>query len=229
MLNFLIILHSIMNYKTEIKKQPTLDLNAKVIDAKTLFEQSDYNYILVLEGQTYKGLLFKEDILNQPENQLLIDLQFLLKLVYLNEDYSIFEWFKMSSLYQIDSIPMVDNQDFSYIESVNHQDFLEKFKETGLNVDMSSILALKKPTNEFKYSEVFQIAEAHGAKVFGSYIDNSDENFTEIILNIYHIGLNELLQSYRRYGFDVISFHDEDLHHETLKTNSDYFSKYLTV
>ena len=229
MLNFLIILHSIMNDKTKIKNLPTLDFKVKVSDAKILFEQSDYDYILVLEGQTFKGLLFEEDIINQSDNQLLMDLQFLLKPIYLNEDYSIFDWFKINSLYKIDHIPVIDFQDFSYIDVVDYQDFIEKFKNTGLNIDLSSIIVLKKPTKEFKYSEVFQIAEAHNAKVFGSYINKSDLDYTEIILNINHIGLNELLQSYRRYGFDVISFHEEDLHQETLQNNSDYFSKYLTV
>ena len=228
-LNFLIILQTIMNYKNHLQHQPSLDIDAKVIDAKSLFDQYNKNVLLILSNSIYKGLLFEKDIKNQPEDKPLFELEAVLKPVYLTADFSIFDWFKISSLYEIDSIPMIDSSDFSYINIIEYKDFIEKFKETGLNVELSSILILKQSTADFVYSEVFQIAEAHDAKVFGSYINYSDENSTEIILNIYHIGLNELLQSYRRYGFDVISLHNEDLHHETLKTNSDYFSKYLTV
>ena len=77
--------------------------------------------------------------------------------------------------------------------------------------------------------KVFQIIEAHGAKVLATFIGNSDESRTEIVLKIIHTGLNELLQSFRRYDYEIISYHDEDLHHETLKDNSEYLSKYLTV
>ena len=48
-------------------------------------------------------------------------------------------------------------------------------------------------------------------------------------MKILHAGLNELLQSLRRYHYEILSYHDEDLHRETLEDNSDYLSKYLTV
>jgi len=200
-----------------------------VSEAKNLFNQQDTKVALVLDAQTFKGLLFEEDLENLDDDLTLNDIESILKLVYLTSNFSIFDWFKIRSLYDIDNIPLIDDKDFSYLNSIGYEDFIEKFRETGLNVELSSILILKKPTSEFKYSEVFQIAEANGAKIFGSYINFSDQDETEIILNLHHTGLNELLQSYRRYGFDVVSFHDEDLHHETIKTNSEYFSKYLTV
>lgn len=229
MLNFLIILHSIMKYNSPTSTPSTLGINQKVSEAKNLFNQQDTKVALVLDAQTFKGLLFEEDLENLDDDLTLNDIESILKLVYLTSNFSIFDWFKIRSLYDIDNIPLIDDKDFSYLNSIGYEDFIEKFRETGLNVELSSILILKKPTSEFKYSEVFQIAEANGAKIFGSYINFSDQDETEIILNLHHTGLNELLQSYRRYGFDVVSFHDEDLHHETIKTNSEYFSKYLTV
>ena len=49
----------------------------------------------------------------------------------LTADFSIFDWFKISSLYEIDSIPMIDSSDFSYFNVIEYEDFIEKFKETG--------------------------------------------------------------------------------------------------
>ena len=218
-----------MKYNSTISTPSTLDINQKVGDAKYLFSEHNTKVALVLDAQTYKGLLFEEDLENLADDLTLIEIEYILKSVYLTSDFSIFDWFKIRSTYNIESIPLIDDQDFTYLNSIGYEDFIEKFRETGLNVDLSSIIILKKPTTEFKYSEVFQIAESNGAKIFGSYINFSDRDETEIVLNLHHTGLNELLQSYRRYGFDVISFHNEDLHHETLKTNSEYFSKYLTV
>lgn len=218
-----------MKYNNNTQTQYTVDLNETVIDAKNLFGHCECKAIVVLEGQTYKGLLYKEDLEKISEVKNLTALESVLKNIYLTPDFSIFDWFKISSLYKLNSIPLVDPHDFSYLNSISYDDFAEKFKDSGLSVELSSILILKKSTADFIYSEVFQIAEAHAAKIFASYINFSNQEETEIVINLHHLGLNELLQSYRRYDFEVISFHDEDLHHETIKANSEYFSKYLTV
>lgn len=217
-----------MNYNNKLA-QSTLDFNDKIIEAKKLFDNCHCNALVVLDNHTYKGLLFREDIENLIEKESIYNLEPILKKVYLTADFSIFDWFKICSLYGINNIPIIDSHNFSYLSSAGYDDFTEKFKDTGLNVELSCILILKKSTIDFNYSEIFQIAEAHGARIFGSYINFSDQNETEIVVNLDHTGLNELLQSYRRYDFEVISFHDEDLHHETVKANSEYFSKYLTV
>ena len=217
-----------MNYNNK-HTQPTLDLNKTIVDAKKVFDQYHGNALIVLKDNVYQGLLYRKDIEGIAEEECLFNLEHILKKVYLTADFSIFDWFKMSSQYGINNIPVIDSHNFSYQNSVDYDDFAEKFKDTGLNVELSSILILKKATEDFNYSEIFQIAEAHDARIFGSYINYSNQNDTEVVLNLDHTGLNELLQSYRRYDFEVISFHDEDLHHETVKANSEYFSKYLTV
>lgn len=218
-----------MNINNNIQALPTLDINDKVIDAENCFSHYQCKTIVILEVNQYKGLLFKEHLKQLNEAKNLIEYKPILKQIYLTKGFSIFDWFKISFVHKLNIIPLVDIHDFSYLKSISYDDFAEQFKNSGLGVDNSSILILKKPTIEFKYSEVFQIAESYGAKIFGSYINFSNQNETEIVINLLHLGLNELLQSYRRYGFEVISFHDEDLYQETLKSNSEYLSKYLTV
>ncbi len=227
MLKFLIILHTLMKYKSQVNI--TLDLKSKAKKAKALFIEHNVKQIPILDNGIYKGLLFYKDVKNVEDDYDLKELESVFEMIFLTSNYTIFDWFRLSSLNKIDIIPIIDQPEYTYIKSLNFEDFIEKFKNTGLNVELSSILILKKPTPDFKYSEVFQIAEAHGSKIFASYISSSDSVDTEIILNIHHLSLNELLQTYRRYGFDIISYHDEDLHHETLQANSDYFSKYITV
>lgn len=212
-----------------MQSKPTLNFKSNIKASKISFGQQSSGVLHVLEDDIYKGLLFEEDIIDHADDLMLEDIPSVLKPVFLTEGFSIFDWFKISSLYHIDSIPLIDSSNFLYLDSIGIYDVINKFRGTGLSVDLSSIIVLKKSSETFKYSEVFQIIEAHDAKIYGSYINNSDEDDTEIVLNIYHFGLNELLQSFRRYGYDVVSYHDEDQHRETLEENSKYLSKYLTV
>lgn len=210
-------------------KIPIIDLSAHLKELRALFINHNITNIPVLDDDVYMGLINADVIETLNENTVLSEIKHLIRDLYLYENYTVFDWLKLNSIVSLDYIPIVQQKDALYLGSVDSYAIFEKFKGTGLIVDLSSIIVLRKPTSEFTYSEVFQIAEANGARIFGSYIQESSIEHTEIVLNIHHIGLNELLQSYRRYNFDVVSYHDEDQHHETLKANSDYFSKYLTV
>jgi hypothetical protein len=213
------------NYNYEL---PTISFDSKIKDLKTLLDRHDTEHAVILDDKSYVGIMSKDILDSVDDNDVIYDLKDLIKEYFLPKDYTLFDWIKIRQQQSIDSIPLI-NVEGVYEGQLNTQDVLNRFKHTGLLVELSSVLVLRKDTADFNYSEVFQIAEANGAKVFGSYIQDSSKDFTDIVINIYHTGLNELLQSYRRYEYDIVSFHDEDLHHEILKENSDYFSKYLTV
>jgi CBS domain-containing protein len=206
-----------------------LNVNSTIVDAKTKLEDKQYDNLIVEDESNFIGIITKTDFLNADENLTFDDLRDELHQVYLREDFTLFDWLKIISNFDISNFPIVADDETTLIGSIDTKNVLKKFEHTGLNVESSIVLIIKKPSIAFSYSEVFQIAEANNAKIFGSYINNSNEEETEIVLNLYHMGLNELLQSYRRYEYDIVSYHVEDLHHETIKANSEYFSKYLTV
>ncbi|MBS3737629.1 CBS domain-containing protein [Mesohalobacter halotolerans] len=217
-----------MKFENHIHNTPALKVDQSILEAKNLFDKSKLNSLVVLKGSQFKGLVFEEDLCQYDNTQTIEEQRELLKDIYLYEDFSIFDWFKIISQNQIHDIPIISKAN-KYLGNLNFNDIINKFANTGLNVEMSSILILSKPSTDFRYSEIFQIIEANEAKVYGSYINYTDKDRTEVVVNLHHQGLNELLQSFRRYDYNVISFHQEDQHRETLKNNSEYLSKYLTV
>ncbi|MES2486331.1 MAG: acetoin utilization protein acuB, partial [Bacteroidota bacterium] len=42
-------------------------------------------------------------------------------------------------------------------------------------------------------------------------------------------GLSEIIQTFRRYNYDIITEHQEDAYLNTLKDRSDYLDKYLNI
>ena len=62
-------------------------------------------------------------------------------------------------------------------------------------------------------------------KTFSSYSE-LDSSFDMMI----SIGaMNEIIQTFRRYNFEIISEHQEDLYINNLKERSDYLNKYLSI
>jgi len=229
MLKKLIILHTIMSDNTKPYKNLTLDYSQNVGEAIQCILDTNGKALPVVDKEVYLGLLFLDDIQDLDKDKALSSIGFLFKAISLKEDYTFFDWYKCCSLYNLTSIPLVSSKRNKYKGNISIEDIFETYRESSLTVETSTILVIQKESNAFSYSEVFQIIETNGAKVLATFIAHSDEFKTEVILKILHTGLNELLQSFRRYDFEIISFHEEDLHNETLKDNSDYLSKYLTV
>ncbi len=229
MLIFLIILHTIMTNKMSIKEKYSLDINLNVGEAKQLFSKRNVKALPVVKNDIYQGLLFQNAIADFQDSKALSLLTHLFKDISLQKDYTFFDWFKLCSANDITQVPLVSSKIRKFKTNISLEDILEDYKYSALAMELSTVLVIKKDSQTFSYSEVIQIIEAHGAKVLATFIGSSNEDSTEIVLKILHTGLNELLQTFRRYEFDIISYHDEDLHQETLKDNSEYLSKYLTV
>ena len=88
---------------------------------------------------------------------------------------------------------------------------------------------VKKEINNFTMSEVTQIIEGNNSKIFGVLISEIENNTVEITLKISIGNLNDIIQTFRRYEYEIISEHQEDAFINDLKERSDYLDKYLSI
>lgn len=108
-------------------------------------------------------------------------------------------------------------------------DFLSVCKETPLLSFGGEEVIVKKKRVDFTYSQLVQVIESNNAKIIGMFTLLVNAEYIEVSLRIDHNGLNEILQNLRRYDYEILSLHKEDLHTEILRDNSAYFEKYLNI
>jgi hypothetical protein len=63
----------------------------------------------------------------------------------------------------------------------------------------------------------------------GLFISESSIDSIEITLKITLGAMNEIIQTFRRYNYEIISEHQEDNYINNLKERSDYLDKYLNI
>jgi hypothetical protein len=64
---------------------------------------------------------------------------------------------------------------------------------------------------------------------FWAYSYQSQVLIAEITLKITLGAMNEIIQTFRRYNYEIISEHQEDNYINNLKERSDYLDKYLNI
>jgi hypothetical protein len=78
-------------------------------------------------------------------------------------------------------------------------------------------------------SQIAQIIESNNSKILGSIITYSDEFIVQITLKIVSGNMNEVIQSFRRFNYQIISKHQDDSYMEKLSERSAYLDKYLSI
>ena len=83
--------------------------------------------------------------------------------------------------------------------------------------------------SDYSFSEISQIVESNDAKLLGAFVSSIENDIVQITLKINNSTFSEIIQTFRRYKYNIISAHEEDNYLESLKDRSNYLNKYLNI
>ena len=111
---------------------------------------------------------------------------------------------------------------------------LTSFSNSELEIlnDLKSegvVILFEKEVRDYSFSEICQIVESNNGKIIGLFISESNPTTVKITIKINSKEINEILQSFRRYDYKVISTHKEDFYLKDQKERSEYLQKYLNI
>jgi hypothetical protein len=125
-------------------------------------------------------------------------------------------------------IPVLDENNV-YVGYYEIEDILKFFHETPFLKEPGSIIVVKKPILDYSMSQITQIVESNNGKLLGLFISEADVESVEVTLKITLGAMNEIIQTFRRYDYEIISEHQEDSYISNLKERSEYLDKYLNI
>ena len=121
------------------------------------------------------------------------------------------------------------NEHNTYLGYYELKDIIGLFSDTPFFAEPGSIIIVEKGIQDYSFSEISQIVESNNGKLLGAFVSKSNNDIIQVTLKIGNIGLNNIIQTFRRYSYNIISGHEEDSYIESLKERSDYLNKYLNM
>lgn len=203
-------------------------LEDKVKDLQVLFNELTFSHLPVESNGVYLGSISETDVRCFDGEKTLADYQYSLEGFFArNEDYWL-ETLQVFARNQTNMLPVlsIENQYLGYLEL---NDIMSCFNETPFLNEPGGIIVLEKGVKDYSFSEIGQIAESHNAALLGMFVSTKDTETTQITLKLSTSGLNEILQTFRRYGYTIVTEHQEDSFRENLKDRSEYLDKYLNI
>jgi len=183
----------------------------------------------VTEGGLFLGMIRCEDLEQIDGNEPLSKQRYLLENIFVPDNIN--DWTQLFSNFlsnETNVLPVID-QNRHYLGVYLLEDLLEELSEIKAFSSNGTVIRISGNTDDFSFSQVAQIIEATGGKLLGILL--VDENANELIadVKIKSENINEILQTFRRYDYTILSEHPEDKHLQELRENANYLEKYLRM
>ncbi|WP_439130677.1 CBS domain-containing protein [Polaribacter sp.] len=212
-----------------LKEIKTFHLKDKVKKGQNLFKNYPITHFPVVEEGRLLGSFAEDDIQTIENNEAELGAySHLLNSFFADEKATVLELLKIFADNDTTIIPVL-NKDKNYIGYYDLCDVLDVFSTSPFMIEQSETLIIEKLALEYSMSEVTQIVEANGAKLLGLYISSQQDSFVQITLKIVSDEVNEIIQTFRRYDYKIVSTHENDIYLEDLKNRSEYLQKYLEM
>lgn len=211
---------------TEIRE---FSLEDSVKRAQKLFKGLPLTHIPVVKDQQLLGCISENDLHTiEDANTTIADCVDFIDFYFSRDNVTLLDLIKLFADHDCNIMPVID-KNRRYLGYFDLSDILDLFANSPFLYGDGVVLILEKQKKDFATSEVCQIVESNNAKVLGLYISNETSDVVQVTLRFDSEDINEIIQTFRRYNYDIISEHHDDFYLQDLKDRSDYLQKYLNM
>ncbi len=206
-----------------------LSLSSSLEAAQELFKGFPITHIPIVENGHFLGCLAESDAQTIEDNSVTIsEYTHLIDYFFANKKSTSLELITLFADHDCNMMPIL-NKNREYLGYFELSDILDVFSNSPFLHSDGVEIIVEKSKKDYVASEVTQIVESNNGKVLGLYISNQTGDFTEVTVKVSSEDINEIVQTFRRYNYNIISQYEDDFYLQDLKDRSDYLQKYLDM
>lgn len=204
-----------------------VELNQEIDFVQNLFNQLTYSHVPVIDNGGFLGCISENDTYCFDTDKSIKDYQYTLERFFVNPNTNWLDVLEAFAQNATNIMPVLEED--QYLGYYELKDIISLFDQTPFFYEPGAVLIVEKGFKDYSFSEVSQIVESNNAKLLGAFLTSYDNDVAQITLKISNSGLSEIMQTFRRYSYEVIAGHEEDSYIQSLKDRSDYLKKYLNI
>ncbi len=208
---------------------PPLTPDTKIKFAQLLFNELTFSHLPIVNGDNYLGSLSEYDVRSFEEDKLVGDFSFDYESFFVKEGVNELEVLETLGKYQTNMMPVLSQEKGMYLGYVELQEVISVYGDMSFLSEYGNVIVVQKGVNDHSFSEICQIVESNNTKVLAIYVSNMERDIVETTLKTTDGDMNGLLQTFRRYGYEIVSDHYDDVFLKNLKERSRYLDKYLNM
>lgn len=216
----------ITNYITNDYK--AIDSQETIASVQDFFNDLTFSHFPVVEEEIYIGSIASNDVETFDGSKKVFDYRYSLEGFFARSTMIWLDVLEVFAKNNTNLVPVLDEKN-KYVGYYEIGDIMKFFHETPFLKEPGGIIIVKKRTSEYSMGQITQIVESNNGKLLGLFVSDADAENIQITIKISLGVMNEIIQTFRRYNYEIVSEHFEDNYINTLKERSDYLDKYLNI
>ena len=209
------------------KDYPAFNSSDKIDDANEMAKEFGYSHVFVKKKGVYQGAISQSFLDDSPEGTLgSLDMHF--EKFAILDDGNLLDSIKLFHTFNCNVVPVISKTE-KYLGYLCCDDIFNEFSKYPLFSENGAVMIVQTSGRHYSMTEVCKIVESNNGKLLGAFISKMDMDLVQITLKVSNIGLSDIIQTFRRYSYTIVSGHEEDSYLESLKDRSDYLNKYLNI
>lgn len=218
---------------TDIKDYITTDFSAisgaeTIATVQEFFEEQPFSHFPVVEQGLFIGCISLEDLKTFDANTSVLANRYTLESFFVRTTTIWLDVLEVFSKNHTNLVPVLDETN-AYVGYYELEDIIKFFSATPFLKEPGGIIVVQQSVLDYSMSQITQIVESNNGKILGLFLSESTVHSVQITIKISLGAINDIIQTFRRYNYEIISEHQEDNYINNLKERSDYLDKYLNI
>ena len=207
---------------------PVFNIDASLEKVIIFFKESTYSHAAVVEDDVFLGVLSENDLVSFESDKKIDDYRYQLDVFFVKNDSNWLDVLEAFARNEANLLPVLDSDNL-FIGYYDLSDIVSSFIDTPFFTEPGGLIVVAKGINDYSFSEIAQIVESNNTKIIGAFVTDISNDVVEVTIKISASNLNEVIQTFRRYNYNILLGIKDDQFLEDLKQRSDYLEKYLNV
>jgi len=211
-----------------ISNIPVFKVGDSLKEVIHFFEEHTFSHVAVEENGSFLGILCENDFENFKTDEKIEDYRYNLESFFVQKTTSWLDVLEAFAKNEANLLPVL-NENNVVTGYYDLTDIVGVFIDTPFFTEPGGILVVEKGMKDYSFSEIAQIVETNNTKLIGGFITDIHNDVVQVTIKIGATNLNDVIQTFRRYNYNIIFGNNDDQFLEDLKQRSDYLEKYLNV
>jgi len=207
---------------------PVFNLEGTLNDVIHFFKHTTYSHVAIVEDNIFLGVLSENDLETFESEKKIEDYKYNLESFFALKSTSWLDVLEQFARNECNLLPVLDDEK-QVIGYYDLNDIVGVFIDTPFFTEPGGILVVAKGIKDYSFSEISQIVESNNTKLLGAFITDIRNDIIQITIKISTSNFSEVVQTFRRYNYNILFGNKDDQFIENLKERSDYLDKYLNV
>ena len=205
-----------------------IDSQETIADVQDFFVEVTFSHFSVLNEGIYMGSIASDDVETFDTDKKVADYNYALEGFFARKNMIWLDVLEVFAKNHTNVVPVLDENN-AYLGYYELEDIVKFFHETPFLKEQGGIIIVQKSIADYSMSQITQIVESNNGKLLGLFVSEADIEKVQVTIKIALGGMNDIIQTFRRYNYEIISEHHEDNYLNNLKERSEYLDKYLNI